>query len=603
VALAGLPVFRMWSTYNSTDSVLPQVAGSGVSGRVWSRDGCCPPGNSLGDQMQANAAFAQPEIRLRPTRRTAVNAKRVALLLFFALFAVASTVGGSPAIAASDQSIVITERGPIWGVSTLSLRKFLGIPYAAPPIGALRWRPPEDHVRWFTPLNASRFGNHCPQDASVFGTASSKEDCLFLNIFAPYDEAKEADYSSNYPVMVWIHGGALTVGESDDYIPTKLVRQGKVIVVTINYRLGALGFLAHPALTAESQDHISGNYGIMDQQFALKWLQRNIAAFGGDPQNVTIFGESAGGLSVLSHLASPKAAGLFHRAIVESGAYELSLPAMADEESHGEVFAAGLECNDQSARCLRSKSVEEIVANWGLFDSNPNVDGKVLPRSLDAAFTTGQFNHVPVMHGTNHDEWRFFVSLSFDLAGGSITAEQYPAVVEGMVGPDAAPLVLAGYPLESFASPDLAVGAIGTDSIFACPARIADQALSTQVPTFTYEFNDINAPEVFLPPVSFPYGATHASELLYLFELTWPGRLDAQQHKLSESMIRYWTQFAKAGDPNSSGVPFWRQYDATIDEFQSLAPRSPVSEFGFASDHKCDFWATLFGANTQDAAQ
>jgi para-nitrobenzyl esterase len=422
-----------------------------------------------------------------------------------------------------------------------------------------------------------------------------------LNIFTPNDATSKANDSHSYPVMVWIHGGALTVGESDDYVPTKLVQHGGVIVVTINYRLGALGFLAHPALSAESPDHISGNYGIMDQQFALKWVHRNIAAFGGDQQSVTIFGESGGGLSVFSHLASPAAAGLFDRGIVESGAYALTLPTLADEESHGEAFAASVGCNDQRARCLRSKSVNKILANWGSFDSSVNVDGKVIPQSLDTAFATGQFNHVPLIHGTNHDEWRFFVALLFDLAGSPITADEYPAVVGDMVGPDAAPLVLAEYPLDNFDNPDLAVGAIGTDSIFACPARVADQVLSTQVPMFSYEFNDINAPEVFLPPVSFPYGATHASELRYLFKLTWGGHLDVGQEELSNDMIRYWTQFAKSGDPNQSGTPFWPQYDATTDEFQSLVPPSPTPEFEFATDHQCDFWATLFGAEARRA--
>ena len=516
------------------------------------------------------------------------------MILLFTLFADYAAVAGSPAVPTADPSIVMTERGPVKRMLTPTLRKFLGIPYATAPIGTLRWRPPKDHVRWFTPLDATRFGNHCPQVASVFGTESVREDCLFLNIFAPNDEARDESSSHRDPVMVWIHGGALTVGESDDYMPTKLVRQGGVIVVTINYRLGALGFLAHPALTAESPDHISGNYGIMDQQFALKWIQRNIAAFGADPQNVTIFGESAGGRSVFSHVASPTAAGLFHRGIVESGAYfGLSLPTLADEESHGENFAATVGCDDQTARCLRSKSVEELLANWGIFDSSLNVDGKVLPQSLDTAFATGQFNHVPLMNGTNHDEWRFFVD--------PITADEYPSVVESMVGPDAAPLVLAEYPLDNFDSPALAVGAIGTDSIFACPARVVDEVLSTQVPTFAYEFNDINAPEVFLPRADFPYGAAHASELLYLFKLTWPGQLDAEQRTLSNNMIRYWTQFAKSGDPNSSGVPFWTQYDTTTDQFQSLLPPSPTTEFEFATDHKCDFWATLFGARPRRA--
>jgi len=525
-----------------------------------------------------------------------VKTQKLVLSLLLALV-FTSAVFAEPAFAI-DQPIVITERGPVRGVVTHTLRMFLGIPYAAPPIGSLRWRPPKAHVRWSAPLDATRFRNHCPQFASALGVASISEDCLFLNVFTPKHE-RDDERSSPFPVMVWIHGGALTVGESDDYIPTKLAQQGKVIVVTINYRLGALGFLAHRALSAESPDHISGNYGIMDQQFALVWVRRNIAAFGGDPQSVTIFGESGGGLSVFSHLASPGSAGLFHRGIIESGAYELTLPTLTDEESHGVVFAATVGCDDQTARCLRSKSVETIFANWGLFDSNPNVDGKVIPLSLDMAISSGQFNHVPLMQGTNHDEWRFIIALSFDLVGAPITPEQYPLVVQDMVGPEAASLVLAEYPLNEFGSPDLAVGAIGTDSIFACPARAADQVLSSQVPTFGYEFNDINAPELFLPPVTFPYGATHGSELQYLFTLTRPGQLDAQQENLSNNMVAYWTQFAKSGDPNSSAVPFWRQYDVTRDEFQSLVPPSPMTASGFATDHKCDFWATLFGAQAQ----
>jgi len=397
-------------------------------------------------------------------------------------------------------------------------------------------------------------------------------------------------------VMVWIHGGALTAGESDDYLPTKLVGQG-VIVVTLNYRLGALGFLAHPALTAESPNHISGNYGLMDQQFALKWVQRNIATFGGDLEDVTIFGESAGGRSVLMHLASPLAAGLFHRAIAESGSYfGLATPTLASEESHGQSFALSVGCTDQSARCLRSKSVKEILANWGLFDSSANVDGKLLTQSPDVAFTNGQFNHVPLIHGTTHDEWRFFVALFGELSGAPpMTADQYPSVIEGMVGTDAAPLVLAEYPLDHYDSPSVAIGALGTDSIFACPARAIDQVLSNQTATFAYEFNDASAPELFLPPVSFAYGATHATELRYLFTLSQGGQLDGSQEKLSQDMIRYWTQFAKSGNPNSSGLVFWRQYEAGTDEFQSLMVPSPQAELEFKADHNCDFWAKLTG--------
>jgi para-nitrobenzyl esterase len=451
-------------------------------------------------------------------------------------------------------------------------------------------------------MDATKFGNSCPQDPSPFGIASLNEDCLFLNVFSPNDEIG-SNCHHHHPVMVWIHGGGLIWGESNDYDPSKLVAKGDVVVVTINYRLGALGFLAHPALTAESPDHTSGNYGTMDQQFALKWVQRNIAAFGGDPNSVTIFGESAGGLSVFSHLASPSAVGLFHRGIVESGAYALGFPTLTYEESQNEAFATSIGCNDQTARCLRSKSVEEILQNWGPFDSTPVVDGKVFPQSPDTAFVSGQFNHVPLIHGTNHDEWRLLVALSYDLAGGPITPAEYPAAIVDTVGPDALQQILAEYPLDHFDSPDLAVGAIGTDSNFACVARSVDQVLASQVPTFAYEFNDSDAPEPFLPPVSFPYGAAHLSELRYLFKLRQHADLSAAQRELSDDMVAYWTQFARSGDPNSSRTPLWHRYDPHVDEFQSLVPPSPVPEMAFSTDHKCDFWATLSGASARRGAR
>jgi para-nitrobenzyl esterase len=206
------------------------------------------------------------------------------------------------------------------------------------------------------------------------------------------------------------------------------------------------------------------------------------------------------------------------------------------------------------------------------------------------------------MNGTNHDEWRFFVALDFDLSGRPLTPDQYPSVVEGMVGTEFASLVLAQYPLSDYASPGLELGALGTDLIFACPARTADQLLFSQVPALAYEFNDSDAPEPFLPPVSFPYGATHGSELRYLFKLRQHGELNQSQQNLSDIMVRYWTQFAKSGDPNASGMPSWPQYDAATDEFQSLLPSSPMAEFQFARDHKCDFWDKLLGASTQVAA-
>src|SRR5215831_4499079 len=233
---------------------------------------------------------------------------------FLLIIAVAVVVGASlptGTSAAPRSPVVATDQGPIRGVDSGTVLAFLGIPYAAAPVGDLRWRPPQAHARWHGVLDATQFGPHCPQVATPYGTPSTSEDCLFLNVFTPPKTNEGKPHL--LPVMFWIHGGGLVVGESDGYEPSKLVAQG-VVVVTINYRIGELGFLAHPALSTESSTGASGNYGLMDQQAALRWVQRNIRAFGGNPDNVTIFGESAGGLSVHSELASPLAAGLFHKA-------------------------------------------------------------------------------------------------------------------------------------------------------------------------------------------------------------------------------------------------------------------------------------------------
>jgi para-nitrobenzyl esterase len=254
-------------------------------------------------------------------------------------------------------------------------------------------------------------------------------------------------------------------------------------------------------------------------------------------------------------------------------------------------------CPDQTAQCLRSRSVEQILANQG--GATPVVDGFVLPRSLQVASATGQFNRVPVINGTNHDEARFFVAAN-ELAGQVLSAAQYPAAVLAAFGPQAGPLVLAQYPLTNYLNADEAVAAIETDFAFACPARLLDQALSRYVPVFAYEFNDEDAPEILLPPVSFPYGAAHGSELQYFFPAaslthlpTPPPELRPDQRQLSRAMMRYWTQFAKTGDPNGPGTPSWAAYASALDEFQSLEPGFLAREFTFTPGHRCIFWTTL----------
>jgi para-nitrobenzyl esterase len=410
--------------------------------------------------------------------------------------------------------------------------------------------------------------------------------------------------------MVWIHGGANVVGESDDYDATKLVGRG-VVVVTINYRLGALGFLAHPALTGESPDHISGNYATEDQQAAFKWVRRNIRAFGGNPEKVTIFGESAGGLNTFTNLVSPTAKGLFHHAIVESGAYAQTQPTLAQAEAAGTAFANAAGCNQPNPAdvltCLRALTVSKILGTpFGL--SSPNVDGKVLTQSIGPALGSGQFNRVPLMNGSNHDEWRLFVSLDLVLAGINVTAANYPAIIAATIGvPASSPavaLVQAQYPGGSFPSFDLAVGALGTDSIFACPARFVDEQVSSFVPTFAYEFNDENAPQNFLPAVSFSYGSAHAAEIQYLFPFANPSivglklpqtPLNASQLQLSDKMVGYWTEFAESGNPNGNGSPHWPRFHRDRQVMQSLNTPTVTTETNFATDHKCAFWDQLVG--------
>jgi para-nitrobenzyl esterase len=506
-----------------------------------------------------------------------------------------SVAAGVPAAeSASKSPVVATDKGPIRGVATSGMQQFLGIPYAEAPVGDLRWRPPQEHARWPGVLDATAFGAHCPQVASPYGLASTTEDCLFLNVFTP-DKTNEGQ-PHLLPVMFWIHGGGLVVGLSDGYDVSKLVAQD-VVVVTINYRLGELGFLAHSALAAESPTAASGNYGLMDQQAALRWVQRNIRSFGGDPDNVTIFGESAGGLSVHSQLASPLAAGLFHKAIVESGAYSLTQPGLPAAQAAGAAFAASAGCVDQSATCLRSLSVATILAHQTASTMVPNVDGFVLPATIRSAFTAGQFNRVPVIEGSNHDEWRLFVAQTEAATGTPLTAAGYISAIAATLGVSPATANFIGtvvYPLVAYPSPSAALGAIGTDVVFACNARLSSRLLSQYVPTYQYEFNDPNAPMLFFPPVSFPTGAYHASELQYIFNVLEtpvpsPG-LTAAQAQLSNTMVGYWTQFARSGDPNSPGAPAWPPYASTSDEFQSLHPPTAATSTGLATDHKCAFW-------------
>lgn len=487
---------------------------------------------------------------------------------------------------------VRTVDGPVTGTVSKTISTFRGIPYAAPPVGELRWTPPQPRAPWTTPLDATAFGNSCPQ------SESTDEDCLYLNVYVPTKALRQA--RPRYPVMVWMHGGAYFLGAGSQFDPTEMVTTGDVIVVTINYRLGALGFMAHPALSAEASYGGSGNYGTMDQQFALQWVQHNIAAFGGNPERVTIFGESAGGNSMFAQLISPTAKGLFQRVISQSGTSEQHLPTLAEAEATGETFASAVGCPEQTAACLRAVPVATLLEQQQLLGSpallgiaaTPNVDGHVLPKSIDTALSSGEFHRVPVINGTNHDEMRVYIGLYVNRVIGPIKPSELPALASVFFGSNT-PAVLAEYPANDYPSPDLNYTAFLTDYIFACSAFEADRAMARFVKVYAYEFADENAPTLGFPPLTFQYGASHGFELPYLFDYAgFVPTFTADQQKLSEKMIRAWTNFAKHGTPGGGWKPLDRSGDGF---FASLVPPQPVRESmsSFSADHKCMFWSSL----------
>ena len=521
------------------------------------------------------------------------------------LWAALAGCGGSGTGGGAGVQNIITESGPLRGISKGQVDEYLGIPYAAPPVGDLRWMPPKAFGKWPGVFQATQFGNVCSQESG--DQVAGSENCLFLNVYAPHDRKKR---SPVLPVMVWIHGGGLTGESGDMFDPSPLVEHGNLIVVTINYRLGLLGFFAHPAIDGEG--HPSGNYGLMDQQFALEWVRQNIHAFGGNNQVVTLFGQSAGGQATFCNLASPTAAGLFQRVIIESGSFTFTdylgeiVPVAVGETvgtrfvPSGIALATALGCPDQTAECLRNISPANLVGlrlnTINVVD--PFVDGALLAQTPKAALASGQFNRVPVISGTNHDEYRLFVAFEYDLSGAPLMNSEYPTAVDELYGPVIGPMVLGVYRLP--ASPpanaaSLALGAAGTDGIFSCPAREADQSLSRYVTTYAYEFNDENAPpEIGLSNLSFPLGAFHDAEQEYLMNVSLfplPPGFTPNQQRLSQTMMTYWTNFAKTGDPNSAGVPTWAPYSSAADQFQSLIPPEPTVESSFATDHLCTtFW-------------
>jgi para-nitrobenzyl esterase len=325
----------------------------------------------------------------------------------------------------------------------------------------------------------------------------------------------------------------------------------------------------------------------------LRWVQHNIGAFGGDSRNVTLFGESAGGQSVLLQLISPGARGLFAKAIVESGGYADYPESLASAEAAGRAFAAKAGCASQTAKCLRSLPVTTILADENQSGASADIDGLVLTQQVKTALSTGDFSHVPVIDGTNHDEWRLFVALA-TAEGHPVTAANYQPMIAATlhVSRRIAALIAAQYPLSDYKSPALALSTLGTDAIFSCPTLILDQDLARYVPIYAYEFSDENAPSPY-PSVGFPYGAAHSFELTYLFTLPTvpPSLLSGSQIRLASAMRQEWTNFASTGVPSAAGASAWPRFTAAGQEMLSLVPPRPVTETDFSAEHHCAFWA------------
>jgi para-nitrobenzyl esterase len=503
----------------------------------------------------------------------------------------AGTAGPAGPDPTADTVVVAT--GAVRGTVSADGRRFLGIPYAAPPTAELRFAPPRPAARWDGVRDATAPPPSCAQS-----TLLTTEDCLVANVHTP-----PADGRRRLPVMVWFHGGAYTVGSAAGYDPTPLVTRGGVVVVGVNYRLGPLGFLTLPGADGTGV----ANAAILDQQAALRWVRRNIAAFGGDPRNVTIFGESAGGHSVCMQLISPGARGLFRRAISQSGACigaGLGPDPRADAVTRSLEFAAAAGCPDPATAldCLRSKPVADLFAvGGGILDLSwvPVVDGVVIPRTTREALASGRYNRVPLVVGSNRDEGRLFIWLQYHLPlQRPVTEAEYVAGIRGYAG-DAADAVLARYTPGAYGSRDLAMAAALTDSTFSCPAveTVAAAARPWRPPVFQYEFDDPTAPPLFPDPFM-PLGAYHSAELFSLFA-TLQGispftPLTPQQRQLSDEMISYWTTFARTGNPNPPWTRGWPAARGGDPAVLSLRPGGASQVVHTVDDaHQCDFWRSL----------
>lgn len=531
------------------------------------------------------------------SRRGTILALAFALALPAAVVAEAAPAGA----AAAGSPVVRTDKGAVQGVTRDRVDSYLGIRYARAPVGPLRWQPPRPPAPWTGVVPATSYGNRCAQPLRDNAQLSLTEDCLFLNVQGP---ARARGYErggyDRLPVYVYIHGGGLNNGSSNLHDGTTIVQQTGVIVVTINYRLGVLGWLGLPALTAAQGE--SGNYGLMDQLAALTWVHRNIAAFGGDPDRVTIGGESSGAFSVCALLTSPKAGGLFSGAIMQSGYCDTET--QSDAHYWGDALATQVGCvvPAQQLACLRASSPQILLDGWDALGTPTSaVNGTpTLPLDPRAAVARGKVSHVPLLIGSNRDEGRYF---SLDQVGQDEAG--YDAWLQNnLSGSAEVAAVRALYPWPATSNQFTAAylaGAILTDgllgSLGGCPYRELENDFAHAMTTFVYEFDHRTGPGPSPQPAGYKWGASHTAELPYM----WPSfdagtpiapTFDAAERQLSRQMIAYWGAFVKKGRPAADGQPRW---PALNDTQKLLALRAGnastlIKTADFSQQHNCTFW-------------
>jgi para-nitrobenzyl esterase len=521
------------------------------------------------------------------------------------LLAVVSTLAAAPPGGSPDPTLVRTATGLVRGAAGDGVLEWKGIPYARPPLGELRWALPRPAPSWRGERDATRYRSACPQLARYGLTeASSDEDCLYVNVTVPAKAGKGP--RGGRPVIVWIHGGAFVGGSSDLYPLGHLARSGDAVVVSFNYRLGVLGFMPHPAFDAAH----SGGYGLEDQRAALRWVKRNIAAFGGDPGNVTIAGESAGAASVCMHLIAPdETSGLFHRAVDQSGGCAHHLRTVAEASEIGRKVATQVGCggtDSATLACLRGKPVKDLLeagskaGGSDLMAFAPAVGGRTVPLQGADALAAGRFVRVPIVNGGNRDEMRLYVAYAAQ-AGDAVTAENFLAHLRKAYGTKAE-AILAEYPLSGFSSPAAALGTIESDfhpevGLNNCIYLRGAALASRHVPVFEYEFSDAAAPPVTTDP-GFEMGAVHSAELPYQFpHFSNTSKLDgpdlaAPSQELAGQMMAYWTSFARTGKPSGTGLPAWKPFRSER-AVMRLEP-GKVGDFDAGKAHHCAFWRRLY---------